>query len=60
MEYSSSPEPTPDSEGDEYSIRAVASNTGNGDQKGSTRSTRSRDYPKIQASRRFKVADQEQ
>lgn len=44
--YSSSPEETPDSEADEYSIRAVGAKTGSTSQQSSTRSSK-KDYPKI-------------
>ncbi|EST07747.1 Magnesium transporter NIPA [Kalmanozyma brasiliensis GHG001] len=46
IHYSSSPEETPDSEADEYSIRAVDAKKGNASQQGSTRSS-NKDYPKI-------------
>lgn len=47
--YSSSPDATPETEDDEYSIRAAASTVAEGDPRGSTRSSSSKakGYPKI-------------
>lgn len=46
LDFTSSPDATPETEDDEYSIRAVASSAVDGVQGGSTRST-TKDYPKI-------------
>ncbi|TKY87200.1 hypothetical protein EX895_003877 [Sporisorium graminicola] len=46
LAYSSSPDATPETEDDEYSIRAVASSVADGDPRGSSRS-KSKGYPKI-------------
>ncbi|CDW99542.1 hypothetical protein [Sporisorium scitamineum] len=45
LAYSSSPDATPETEDDEYSIRAVASSAAEGDQRGSARS-KAKGYPK--------------